>query len=136
MKNIKKRDFIATHTFHSPSARKAFFDTVKDRKKNSDWWGNETAEVKEKFLLALKHRKILDSVDIEKDQSTDYALMLQIFLGKGDFFFCHWKAIDEQATIDRLSVAGLEQFIVTMATPVDFPKMNLDFLQPMINKLK
>ena len=109
---------------------------MKDRKKNSDWWGNETAEVKEKFLLALKHRKILDSVDIEKDQSTDYALMLQIFLGKGDFFFCHWKAIDEQAIIDRLSVAGLEQFIVTMATPVDFPKMNLDFLQPMINKLK
>ena len=103
LKNIKKRDFIATHTFHSPSARKAFFDTVKDRKKNSDWWGNETAEVKEKFLLALKHRKIIDSVDIEKDQSTDYALMLQIFLGKGDFFFCHWKAIDEQAIIDRLS---------------------------------
>ena len=87
MKNIKKRDFIATHTFHSTSARKAFFDTVKDRKKNSDWWGNETAEVKEKFLLALRHRKILDSVDIEKDQSTDYALMLQIFLGEGDFFF-------------------------------------------------
>ena len=28
----------------------------------------------------------------------------------------------------------MEQFIVTMATPVDFPKMNLDFLQPMINK--
>ena len=54
--------------------------------------------------------------------------MLQIFLEKGDFFFCHWKAIDEQAIIDRLSVAGLEQFIVTMATPVDFPKMNLDFL--------
>ena len=104
--------------------------------KNSDWWGNETAEVKEKFLLTLKHRKILKSVDLEKDHSTDYALMLQIFLGKGDFFFCHWKAIDEQAIIDRLSVAGLEQFIVTMATPVDFPKINLDFLQPMINKLK
>ena len=77
--SMKKRDFIATHTFHSPSARKAFFDTVKGRKKNSDWWGNETAEIKEKFLLTLKNRKILDSVDIEKDQSTDYALMLQIF---------------------------------------------------------
>ena len=98
--------------------------------------GYETAEIKENFLLTLKHRKILDSVDIEKDQSTDYALMLQIFLGKGDFFFCHWKAIYEQAIIDRLSVAGLEQFSVTMATTVDFPKMNLDFLQPMINKLK
>ena len=132
---MKKRDFIATHTFHSLSARKAFFDTVKDRKKNSDWWGNETAEVKERFLLTLKHRKILKSVDLERDQSTDYALMLQIFWGRGTSF-CHWKAIDEQAIIDRLSVAGLEQFIVTMATPVDFPKINLDFLQPMINKLK
>ena len=65
---MKKRDFIATNTFQSPSARKIFFDSMKDRKKNSDWWGNETAEVKEKFLLALKHREILDSVDIEKDQ--------------------------------------------------------------------
>ncbi len=53
--------------------------------------------------------------------------MLQIFLGKGDFFFYHWKAIDKQVIIERLSGAGLEQFIVTMATPVDFPKMSLDF---------
>ena len=136
MKNIKKRDFIATHTFHSPSARKAFFDTMKDRKQNSDWWGNETAEIKEKFLLALKHRKILDSVDIEKDQSTDYALMLQIFLGKGDFFFCHWKAIEKKAITDRLSVASLKQLIVTMATLVDFLKINLCLVQPMINKFK
>ena len=113
MKNIKKRDFIATHTFHSPSARKAFFDTVKDRKKNSDWWGNETAEVKEKFLLALKHRKIVDSVDIEKDQSTDYALMLQIFLGKGDFFFCHWLAESEEDIHAVLRENGRDQLVFT-----------------------
>ena len=76
--------------------------------KKPDWWDNETAEFKEKFLLTLKHRKILDSVDIQKDQSTDYALMLQIFFQKGGFFFCHLKTIDEQAIIDRLIVAGLE----------------------------
>ena len=62
--------------------------------KNPDWWGKETAEIKEKFLLTLKNRK-LDSVDIENHQSTNFALMLVIFLGKGDFFFCLWKAIDE-----------------------------------------
>ena len=130
MKNTKTRDFIATHVFHSPNARKAFFDNVKDRKKKLRLVGNETTEVKEKFLLTLNQRKILDSVDLEKDQSTDYALVLQIFLGKGDFFFCHWKALDEQSILDRLSVAGMEQFIVNMATQIDFPKMNLDFLQP------
>ena len=48
---MKKRDFIATHTFHSPSARKAFFDTVKDRKKNSDWWGMKLPKLKRIFCL-------------------------------------------------------------------------------------
>ena len=93
---------------------------MKNRKKNSDWWGNETAEVKEKFLLALKHRKILDSVDIEKDQSTDYALMLQIFLGKGDFFFCHWIAESEDAILDFLIEGGEDQFFHTMCAEMDY----------------
>ncbi len=47
--------------------------------------------------------------------------MLQIFLRR-DFFLRHWKAMDEKAITDRLSVAVLNLFIVTMATPVDFPK--------------
>ena len=50
-KNMKKRDFIATNTFQSPSARKIFFDRMKDRKKNSEWWGGESAEIKERFCL-------------------------------------------------------------------------------------
>ena len=86
MKNIKKRDFIATHTFHSPSARKAFFDTVKDRKKTQTGGAMKLQKLK-RFLLALNHRKIIESVDIEKNQSTDYALMLQIFLGRETSFF-------------------------------------------------
>ncbi len=73
---------------------------------------------------------------LEKDQSTGYGLMLQIFLEKGDFFFCHWKAIDKKAVTDRLSVASLKQLIETMAMLVDFPKMTLCFVQPMINKIK
>ena len=73
---------------------------------------------------------------LEKDQSTGYGSMSQIFLEKGDFFFCHWKAIDKKAVIDRLSVASLKQLIETMAMLVDFPKMTLCFVQPMINKIK
>ena len=34
---MKKTDFTATNTFQSPSARKIFFDSMKDRKRNSDW---------------------------------------------------------------------------------------------------
>ena len=75
-------------------------------------------------------------MNLEIDQSTGYRLMLQIFLEKRDFILRHWKAIDEKAITDRLSVAVLNLFIVTMATPVDFPKINLSFLQPMINKFK
>ena len=103
-----KKHYICTHTWSNP-------DTIKDVIK-------QQGEMTDKeFFAGLK---------------TEKAETLQHWMGKDDFFFCHWKAIDEQAIIDRLSVAGLEQFIVTMATPVDFPKMNLDFLQPMINKLK
>ena len=75
-------------------------------------------------------------MNLEKDQSTGYQLMLQIFLEKGGYFFCHWKAIDKKAITDRLSVASLKQLIVTMVTPVNFPKMNLCFVQSMINKFK
>ena len=71
---------------------------------------------------------------LEKDQSTGYRLMLQIFLEKGDFFFCHWKAIEKKAITDRLGEASLKQLIVTMAALEDFPKINLCFVQLMINK--
>ena len=56
---MKKRDFIATNAFQSPSARKIFFDSMKDRKKNSEWCSGKAAEIKEKFLLTLEHREIL-----------------------------------------------------------------------------
>ena len=71
---------------------------------------------------------------LEKDQSTGYRLMLQIFLEKGDFFFWHWKAIEKNAITDRLGEASLKQLIVTMAALEDFPKINLCFVQSMINK--
>ena len=105
---MQKKHFIATDTFISNETKKEFFEMAKG----------------------------MSSKDFFTPSKNEQVKCIQHWMGTGDFFFCHWKAIDEQAIIDRLSVAGLEQFIVTMATPVDFPKMNLDFLQPMINKLK
>ena len=34
---MKKRDFTATNTFQLLSTRKIFFDSMKDRKRNSEW---------------------------------------------------------------------------------------------------
>ena len=106
----KLKHFIATHTFHSTKSKKDFFSLVKHRKTNSDWFGNETAEMKENFFKLLKSRNLLDDDNITEKNSDDYALLLQLFIGRGEFFFCHWYAIDEQTINDRLSVTSGEKF--------------------------
>ena len=132
---LKKRNFIATHTFHSPHSKKQFFSFVKEIKTNSEWF-EETDEIKHKFLKSLVARGLINEEGLENVNTSDYALMLQIFVGRGDFFFCHWMAVDEQSIIDRLSADGSDEFMITMATPVEFPKMNLDYLVPMIKRIK
>ena len=96
----------------------------------------ETDEIKNTFLKSLVDRGLIDEENLENADTSDYALMLQIFVGRGDFFFCHWMAVDEQSIIDRLSADGSDKFMITMATPVEFPKMNLDYILPMIKKIK
>ena len=86
----KLKHFIATHTFHSTKSKKDFFSLVKHRKTNSDWFGNETAEMKENFFKLLKSRNLLDDDNITEKNSDDYALLLLLFIGRGEFFFCHW----------------------------------------------
>ena len=132
---LKKRNFIATHTFHSPHSKKQFFSFVKEIKTNSEWF-EETDEIKHKFLKSLVARGLINEEGLENVNTSDYALMLQIFVGRGDFFFCHWMAVDEQSIIDRLSADGSDEFMITMATPVEFPKVNLDYILPMIKKIK
>ncbi len=134
-KNLKKRNFIATHTFHSPQSKKEFFAFIKELKTNSEWF-IETDEIKDKFLKSLISRGLIDGEGLENVHTSDYAVMLQIFVGRSDFFFCHWMAIDEQSIIDRLIADGSDEFMITMATPVEFPKMNLDYIMPMIKKIK
>ena len=132
----KLKHFIATHTFHSTKSKKDFFSLVKYRKINSDWFGNETTEMKQNFFKLLKGRNLLDDDNISEKNSDDYALLLQLFIGRGEFFFCHWYAIDEQTINDRLSVTSGEKFFITMATQVDGPKIYVDKLTKFMKNLK
>ena len=131
----KLKHFIATHTFHSTKSKKDFFSLVKYRKINSDWFGNETTEMKQNFFKLLKGRNLLDDDNITEKNSDDYALLLQLFIGRGEFFFCHWYAIDEQTINDRLSVTSGEKFFITMATQVDGPKIYVDKLTKYMKNL-
>ncbi len=135
-KKLKLKHFIATHTFHSAKVRKVFNEVNSHRKKNSDWFGNESIELKQSFFKMLKARSIVEG-DFENNfEVSDYALLFQMFYGRGDFFFCHWHAIDEQTIIDRLSSAGGDQYFVTMATQIDAPRVNVKVMDSYIEKLK
>ena len=133
---IKHKHFIATHTFHSSGKMKEFKSAFKDRKKNSDWFNTETPETTEFFFNTLRARQIVEESERSHFNQSDYIVLYQFFLGKGDFFFCHWYAIDEQAIIDRLAAAGADKFFITMATVIDSPKMNVEVMQSYLQKLK
>ena len=136
MNKPKLRHFIATHTFHSSKARKDFKTAFKNRKKNSDWFDNETPHIKKTFFNSLTDRKIVDKDNWDEFEASDYAILYQLFYGKGDFFFCHWFAIDEQSIIDRLAAGGGDKFFLTMATLIDSPKVNVERMKSYLQKLK
>ena len=133
---MKLKHFIATHTFHSSGKMKEFRGAFKDRKRNSDWFNSETPETKEYFFNTLRDRQIVNEAERNNFNQSDYIILYQFFLGKGDFFFCHWYAIDEQAIIDRLAAAGADKFFITMATVIDPPKINVEVMQSYLQKLK
>ena len=133
---IKLKHFIATHTFHSSGKMKEFRAAFKHRKKNSDWFNTETPETKEYFFNTLRDRQIVKESERSNFNQSDYIILYQFFLGRGDFFFCHWYAIDEQAIIDRLAAAGADKFFITMATVIDPPKINVEVMQSYLQKLK
>ena len=57
--NLKLKHYIATHTFHSSDALKGFKSAFKHRKKNSDWFNNETVDVKNIFFVPLVIERLL-----------------------------------------------------------------------------
>ena len=81
------KHFIATHTCFSEEARRAFIENTK----------------------ALTHKEMIEGTKSEK------AKLLAHWMGKDDFFFCHWLADSEEAIHDVLEVQGIAAIIVTNA---------------------
>ena len=73
------KHFIATHTCFSEEARRAFIENTK----------------------SLTHKEMIDGTKSEK------ARLLAHWMGKDEFFFCHWLAVSEDQ--------GLADIIVTNA---------------------
>ena len=72
-------------------------------------WASE--EAKEQFLVATKDmtdRQLLEGFKTEK------AELLQNWMGKEDFFYCHWYAEDEDAIFSALDLMDANNFMVSM----------------------
>ena len=107
---MKLKHFIATHTFHSDKVKKEYLKFVKHRKKNVDWFEN-----------------------VPKRED---AQLLQLFIGRADFFFCHWYAESENTIIEALSQAGADQYMITMAIEIGMPKIDLQKMTALMKRIK
>ena len=85
---MQKKHFLCTHTWVSPEARDAV------NKMSRDMTDRE-------FFNALK---------------TEKAETLQHWMGKEDFFYCHWYAEDEDAIFESLELAGFNDFMASLPT--------------------
>ena len=110
---IKLKHYIATHTFHSSNGMKEFKNAFKHRKKSSDWFDTETPDIKKHFFNSLCNRKIVNANSWDSFDSYDYAIMYQLFFGKGDFFFCHWLSETDENIHNALRDTGLDNFVFT-----------------------
>ena len=81
-----KKHFMATHTWTSNEARDKVIEM-------------NSGMTEEEFFSGLK---------------TEKAETLQHWMGKDDFFFCHWYAESEDAIIEALEKVGFNDVIVTM----------------------
>tara|TARA_B100000989_G_scaffold8961_1_gene6132 strand:- start:1137 stop:1460 length:324 start_codon:yes stop_codon:yes gene_type:complete len=81
-----KKHFMATHTWTSKEARDKVIEM-------------NSGMTEEEFFSSLK---------------TEKAETLQHWMGKDDFFFCHWYAESEDAIIEALEKVGFNDLIVTM----------------------
>ena len=83
---MQKKHYICTHTWSNTNIIK-------------DVLAQQSEMTVREFFEGLKSEK---------------AETLQHWMGKDDFFFCHWYAEDEESIIDVLEKAGLNDLIVTM----------------------
>lgn len=84
---MEMKHFIAIHTCFSEEARRAFIDNTKD----------------------LTHRQMIEGSSFE-----DARLMSQ-WMGKDEFFYCHWVARDEDAIYGALDKIGINDIVTTLA---------------------
>ena len=64
---LKLKHYIATHTFHSAKVRKEFRKVNINRKKNSDWFGNENIELKQSFFHSILDEAKSESLYLFED---------------------------------------------------------------------
>ena len=83
---MKKRHFMATHTWVSDEAR-------------------------DQVLAATAN---MSDIDFFASFTTDDAETLAHWMGQGDFFFCHWFATDADAIFAALEASGLNDLMVTL----------------------
>ena len=105
---MSKKHYICTHTWNDSESRKL---VIKQTKGMTD----------KMFFEALKSEK---------------AETLQHWMGKDDFFFCHWYAESEQVILEKLTSLGADEVIVTMASKIEAPKMNKSFISDLLSKIK
>ena len=83
---MKKRHYMATHTWVSDEARDQVLSATSEMSDTD-------------FFASLK---------------TETAETLAHWMGQGGFFFCHWYATDADAIFESLEASGLNDLIVTM----------------------
>ena len=84
---MTKKHFIAIHTCFSEETRTAFIEHSKN----------------------LTHRQIIQGSKFED------AEMVSQWMGKEEFFYCHWLAEDEDAILSALEKIGINDIVVTVA---------------------
>ena len=81
-----KKHFLCTHTWTSDEAKEQFLVATKD----------------------MTDRQLLEGFKTEK------AELLQNWMGKEDFFYCHWYAEDEDAIFAALDLMDANSVMVSM----------------------
>ena len=89
---MSKKHYICTHTWNNSESRK---DVIERTKGMTD----------KMFFEVLKSEK---------------AETLQHWMGKDDFFFCHWYAESEEAIFENLEKAGFNSLMMTL--PNEMPR--------------
>ncbi len=106
--------YLATHTYHSNEKKKEFLKRTKGR--TNDMW--------------------VDRMNDPQNSFHERARVVQIFMGKADFFFCNWYAESEQTIIDKLDSLGAGEFVITMAVKIKHPIADTKEIQQMLTNLK